>query len=794
MKKLIGFCTLIGLLWSAAAAAQTEKTWTLDGEFDTGVLDSVNHDAPNNHQLQLNTSSSTEPYIWIANFEMGTVTKIDTRTGKQVARYDSVLVKNWDGSVPAVKAPRGNCNSPSRTAVDGNGNAFVANRGICADSSASVTKYAGTLSACVDRNGNNTIDTSKDVNNDGLIDLNSTAEYKGQADECILWTKNYAAPGDWGRSAAVDADQNLWVGGYHSSKLYKLNGNTGALLKTIDPRANPQHYASYIYGIAIGPGGFIYTSDIENRYILKINPNAAAGQEVVGMLRSPVPTYGIAVDKNSVVWLGNWSDVLASVVRVDFANNTATLHGGSQGNCQGRTRGVAVDKNGDVWTSCFSGSRLLRFNSAGTYLGSWPVGSGPVGAAVDGDGKIWTINLNGNSATRFDPATTGLQSFPVSGTPYSYSDMTGFQQRNFTQRQGDWTVIHDSGNTASIWGPVHWNRESQGSVPAGTTITVEVRTANTQADLANQPYIPVTNGQAVPNLTGRFIEVKATLRIQNGNVSPILSDLSVSFSLPPPPPPEDCIEIRLSDYNLFLLEDYNDGRDVQGKVAVGGTANLVDFSAGWLLPATDISNVLVVGGQLNITRSAIYGDARYGAGYTEGAGVTYLRGGAVAQGTPVNFTQRGAHMRETSSRLAALPANGTTTIESWGGIMLSGTDPSLNVFNVNASAFGTAVLLSIDAPAGSLAVINIHGTTASFSNFGHTTSGGISANGILYNFVDATTINATNYGFYGTLLAPYAHLNFTSGAWDGGLFAKSMTGDAEGHITPLPDRDICEED
>ncbi|MBN1210150.1 MAG: hypothetical protein JXB05_35185, partial [Myxococcaceae bacterium] len=159
-SRHLGACALMGLLWSATAVAQTEKTWTLDAEFDTGVLDSVNHDAPNNDQLQLNTSSSTEPYIWIANVDMGTVTKMDTRTGKQVARYDSVLMTNWDGSVPAVKPARGNCNSPSRTAVDGSGNSFVANRGICSGSSASVTKYAGTLSACVDRNGNNTIDTS----------------------------------------------------------------------------------------------------------------------------------------------------------------------------------------------------------------------------------------------------------------------------------------------------------------------------------------------------------------------------------------------------------------------------------------------------------------------------------------------------------------------------------------------------------------------------------------------------------------------------------------------------------
>ncbi len=116
------------------------------------------------------------------------------------------------------------------------------------------------------------------------------------------------------------------------------------------------------------------------------------------------------------------------------------------------TRGVAVDQNGDVWTSCYSTNKLLKFNAAGTLLGSWPVGAGPVGAAVDGDRKIWTVNQSANTATRFDPLTGTTQSFPTGGAPYSYSDMTGFQQRNFTQRQGDWTVVHDSATENAVWG------------------------------------------------------------------------------------------------------------------------------------------------------------------------------------------------------------------------------------------------------------------------------------------------------------------------------------------------------
>ncbi|MBN1205537.1 MAG: choice-of-anchor A family protein [Myxococcaceae bacterium] len=281
----------------------------------------------------------------------------------------------------------------------------------------------------------------------------------------------------------------------------------------------------------------------------------------------------------------------------------------------------------------------------------------------------------------------------------------------------------------------------------------------------------------------------ATLRIQTGNVSPILSDLSVSFTIPPPP--EDCISVRLSDYNLFLEQDYNQGLDVEGKAAVGGNANLTDFSIGWALPATDTSNVLVAGGDMNLNRGAVFGDAWYGGNYSADVSVTFPRGSA-AQGTPINFATRFAELRQLSSQLAALTANGTTTIEDWGGITLTGTAADVNVFNVDASAFNGAVLLTINAPADSLAVINIHGAVANFANFGHSLGGGIDADGILYNFVDATAIGATNYGFWGTVLAPNADVTFNNGAWDGGLYAKSLTGNAEGHIKPLDDRDICD--
>jgi choice-of-anchor A domain-containing protein len=255
-------------------------------------------------------------------------------------------------------------------------------------------------------------------------------------------------------------------------------------------------------------------------------------------------------------------------------------------------------------------------------------------------------------------------------------------------------------------------------------------------------------------------------------------------------PQADCIEVRLGEYNLFLTGDYTSGTDVEGRVAVGGNVSMEHFSVGWKLPEGSSAPVLVAGGNLSLAHGGVWGDARHGGSYTQGPGVTFVRG-TVAQGSPIDFAARGAGLRSLSLRLAALEANAATVLEPWGGVMLRGTAPDVNVFEVPASAFSSAKFLSIDAPAGSLAVLNIAGASASFSGFSHAFSGGIDQHGVLFNFVDASAITASGYGFWGTVLAPLAHVSFFNGSFDGGIYAKSLTGNAEGHLNALHDRDIC---
>jgi choice-of-anchor A domain-containing protein len=208
------------------------------------------------------------------------------------------------------------------------------------------------------------------------------------------------------------------------------------------------------------------------------------------------------------------------------------------------------------------------------------------------------------------------------------------------------------------------------------------------------------------------------------------------------------------------------------------------FSVGAGLDPSDVDNVLVAGGNLSLQYGGLFGKASYGGTATVDGTVTFERG-SLTQGTSLDFAAAGIALRQLSATLHAQPVNGVTHLEAWGGLFLEGTDDALNVFQVDASVFASTCYLSISAPAQSLVVLNIVGTSATFSGFSTGFSGGIDATGVLFNFVDATGITLSHHGFFGTMLAPQAHVKFSDGSFDGGIYAGSMSGNAEGHLRPL---------
>jgi len=68
------------------AIAASSKTYTTNADFDMGTLISVEHTSVPD-QLQLSKTASTLPFIWVPNSYEGTVSKVDTKTGKELGRY-----------------------------------------------------------------------------------------------------------------------------------------------------------------------------------------------------------------------------------------------------------------------------------------------------------------------------------------------------------------------------------------------------------------------------------------------------------------------------------------------------------------------------------------------------------------------------------------------------------------------------------------------------------------------------------------------------------------------------------
>lgn len=482
---------LLGMAWASPASVQAAgsgRTYTLNADFDEGLLVGLNHSAPNNDQLQLNTNSSTFPFIWVANSGENTISKLDTVTGAELGRYKT--------------GPDGTARDPSRTTVDLNGNVWVGNR-----AGNTVTKV-GLLEAgaCIDRNGNGVIETST-----GGADVKAWPNGGNPADECVLLYVTLPGPGSSVRMVAVDANNDIYAGFNNGGRFFKIDGDTGAILLSRQsdiPRA---------YGAVVDPEGNLWIANQDWYVLTKYNPTA----DTLEYFATPHFSYGLGIDRFGHIWVSGWtSGQISKYRRSDgFKVGTYPIPAGS---C---SRGVAVTQNGDVWVANSCNDTAGHLGNDGSNMGFVAVGNQPTGVAIDAAGKIWVTNLGSNNATRIDPVTYATVNFAVGFSPYNYSDMTGFVVRNLTTTVGTWTTTHDSGAAGTAWGTLGWNGST---TPGQTSISARVRAADTVAGLGAAAYVPVSNGAPFGGVSGRYIQIEMTLQTNTNGVSPILHDVTVT--------------------------------------------------------------------------------------------------------------------------------------------------------------------------------------------------------------------------------------------------------------------------
>jgi streptogramin lyase len=530
-----------------------DQTYTTDADFDLGVLFNVNHNSPNNDQLQLNATAAPLPFVNIACSARGTIVRIDVNTGAILGEY--------------FTAPNGMGRDPSRTTVDRLGSVWVSNRAeggfSGGQNKGSVARIGivlggtrGTLDAqgnftpdpngeylqppfqystCIDRNGDGYIRTSSGLGNilawtnaggadtDGGV---STAE-----DECII---NYTRiTGTNARTVAIDANNDVWTGGLGDLDHEKLDGGTG------QPVPGTQfNLGCGGYGGLVDGNGILWSAR-GGTGLLRYDPAAATGVS----LGNGCGDYGLGIDpQTGNIWHTNLSGGMVCVI--DPSGACQGCHSYGSANAQG----CAVDGNGDVWVahSLFGAVTVGHLRTDGTFVGNVPLthasgsGNGPTGVAIDTNGKVWVACINSNNALRIDPTAgpAGGGGFPVGAVdmvvdlgpgagPYNYSDMTGFVSIGSTSPTGSWTVIQDSGVAGQDWGAFSWSSQE----PQGTSITVEVRADDDPINLPSLPFVVVANGQSTcgTGVTGQFVEIRVTLdRQPQVNVSPVLFDLTAS--------------------------------------------------------------------------------------------------------------------------------------------------------------------------------------------------------------------------------------------------------------------------
>jgi len=437
-------------------------------------------------------TGGSQPLIWVANSGAGTISKVDTRTMKELARY-----RTGPGSP-----------DPSRTTIALNGDAVVVNRG-----GASATKIATNPLDCKGAGGGTST---------GPGDVRAWGD-----DKCVLWNTPFAA-GSLGRAAAFDAEKgvdgelstNVWVGLWTSSKMVQLDSKTGAIKAEVNVAPIKP------YGAAVDKDHHIWVWGGGVGYI-------DATTKAFTKIADPPCAYGIAVDSKGRVWTSGGGCVARYT---PAAGKWESVSVGSS------NRGLAVDGKGSVWIADTNYGVHQVGEDSLAVIKNIPLGGGlnVVGMAIDFDTMVWAIDMNGSKANKIDPKTYAVGSVNVDSGPYTYSDMTGYQLRNAAAPFGKYRQMFKGCGEGTNWKTLSFDAKT-GPM---TTITVRVRTGKTVDELGAASWKvaaklppdtpPVDLNKVLGDESKKnYLQVEFVLESSSATTTPILSSITVNSFCPP---------------------------------------------------------------------------------------------------------------------------------------------------------------------------------------------------------------------------------------------------------------------
>jgi streptogramin lyase len=348
-------------------------------------------------------------YIWVANSAEGTLSKINTQTLEEEARY----ITRPDHS-----------GRPSRTSVNLSGDVAVASR------DGGISKFLARPDDCAEQNGMPDIQTSTGKNDVVAWDL----------EECRAWYTEFVGPGLANRPVAWTAgvfdqgtctwlDQKLWtqtalLGQANSMQIHRLDGVTGQIEDTV-PAPNVDLGSWGAYGGAVdGDDNFWFSTHGSG------NPPTLSRVDNDSLVITtwPVPNglspYGMTFDSEGHAWVAGYAGGTARFTPQDESWDVVNVTG----------LGMQADSVGRVWVGTYGGQgsgvtsidvdtlEVLDFIAL-------PNAGVTKGVSIDFFGYVWVVNM-ANSAYRVDPDTHMYQSYDGLNGAYTYSDMTGAGLKN----------------------------------------------------------------------------------------------------------------------------------------------------------------------------------------------------------------------------------------------------------------------------------------------------------------------------------------------------------------------------
>jgi choice-of-anchor A domain-containing protein/uncharacterized repeat protein (TIGR01451 family) len=238
-------------------------------------------------------------------------------------------------------------------------------------------------------------------------------------------------------------------------------------------------------------------------------------------------------------------------------------------------------------------------------------------------------------------------------------------------------------------------------------------------------------------------------------------------------------------FNIFILNDLNQPScDTQGKVAVARDATLSGYSVGDQLPTSGgTEDVLIVGRDLNYAVGGVFGgNVVYGRNSNLPVSCVSIVDGTVRKDSVINFPAAISYLNNLSTSLASYPVNGTSTFQ-WGEVNMTGSNPFLNVFRISGNQISHCNSVVINVPNGSCVLVNIDSTNINW--MGGLVVNGTAMSNVLYNFYEADTITMHGIDVTGSLLAPFATLNYPAGVVHGQVIVKNMYGSGQFNLAPF---------